>query len=132
MTFIIIHSLLASLAMSQVERLIALLEEIAVPLVTVDNATIHLVAASPSRVHIHLGGAYAGCPGNGFVERCLLAPLVNRTLPSATLEVTSGLPVPAGAQRLGADDAPGAGDVTTDDDAESAGATPRLRAGGEG
>ncbi|MCW5831989.1 MAG: hypothetical protein KIS78_06000 [Labilithrix sp.] len=135
-------SLVASGAMSQVHQLVELLEEIAVPLVSIDEATLHLVTATPARVHIHLGGAYAGCPGNGFVERSLLAPLVKRALPSATLEVTSGLPIPAGAQRLGpppatdgaraADDARGRAEDGDDGAEESADEPRRLRVGGRG
>ena len=78
----------------------AVLTSIAVPLIALDSAVLYLVAASADRVHLHLGGAYAGCPGNPFVERSLLAPLVLDVFPRATLTVTSGLPIPAGARRL--------------------------------
>lgn len=77
-----------------------LLTSIAVPLVTTDGAALYVVAASPTRVHLHLGGTYAGCPGNPFVEKSLLAPLVREVFPNASLEVTSGLPVPSTAKRL--------------------------------
>ena len=78
----------------------AVLTSIAVPLIALDSAVLYLVAASADRVHLHLGGASAGCPGNPFVERSLLAPLVLDVFPRATLTVTSGLPIPAGARRL--------------------------------
>lgn len=78
------------------------LTSIAAPLITLDQAELYLVVDSPERVHLHLGGAYAGCPGNTFVEQGLLAPLVREVYPHATLTVTSGLPVPAGAKLLNA------------------------------
>lgn len=79
-----------------------LLVSIAMPLLVVDNASLHVVLVTPTRVHLHLGGAYAGCPGNEFIERSLLAPLTREVFPSASLEVTSGLPIPAGAKALAA------------------------------
>lgn len=82
------------------EALEALLARIAVPLIAIDEATLYVVAASPEHVHLHLGGAYAGCPGNPFVEQSLLAPLVREVHPRASLTVTSGLPVPKAAKRL--------------------------------
>lgn len=82
------------------EALEALLRSIAVPLITIDRATLHLVKASPSRVHLHLGGAYSGCPGTKLVEKTLLAPLVKDVFPSAELEVTSGQPIPTGSKAL--------------------------------
>ncbi len=79
---------------------IAALREFAVPLVALDSATLHVVAASASAVHLHLGGAYSGCAGRTFVERSLLAPVIASVLPSAALTVTSGYPLPPGAKLL--------------------------------
>lgn len=76
------------------------LTTVAVPLITADEATLYVVSSSPTRVHLHLGGRYAGCPGNTFVEKSLLRPLVLEVYPNALVVVTSGAPIPAGAQRL--------------------------------
>lgn len=86
--------------MDQDSGLEASLLSIAVPLITIDSAVLYVVEATSDQVHLHLGGAYGGCPGNSFVERCLLTPLVSKAYPRATLKVTSGLPIPANARRL--------------------------------
>lgn len=86
--------------MASAGELEALLTSIALPLVALDNATLYLVTASSTRVHLHLAGAYSGCPGNGFVERTVLSPLVREVFPSAELYVSSGLPIPASAKQL--------------------------------
>ncbi|WP_146646919.1 hypothetical protein [Labilithrix luteola] len=87
---------------SAAEELEALLTSIVVPLVAIDSATLYVVTASSTRVHLHLAGAYSGCPGNAFVERTVLAPLVKQIFPSAELCVSSGVPIPPNAKLLGA------------------------------
>lgn len=77
-----------------------LLEKVAVPLLTIDRADLWIVRASESEVHLHVGGAYSGCPGVEFVRRHLFAPLVAEVYPKAELTVSSGR-VPADAQRIG-------------------------------
>lgn len=77
------------------------LVDTALPLITIDRADLYVVAESPSEVHLHLGGAYSGCPGVHFVKTHLLAPIVAEVAPKATLTVTSGLPIPKGARKLG-------------------------------
>jgi len=73
----------------------------AMPLINIDRAELYLVAESASDIHLHLGGAYSGCPGVHFVKTHLLAPIVAEVSPKATLKVTSGLPIPKGARKLG-------------------------------
>lgn len=82
------------------EALEALLVRVAVPLLTIDRAQLYIVAVSDSLVHLHLGGAYAGCPGAPFVEAHLLKPLVAQVLPRATLKMTTAHPVPRQARLL--------------------------------
>lgn len=84
--------------MEDVRSLVSALEEIVVPLLVVDNATVYVVSATTSEVHLHLGGAYSGCPACPFVERSLLGPVVASVLPKASLRVTSGSPIPNGAR----------------------------------
>lgn len=86
--------------MESPEALVDLLVSTAVPLVTIDKGELWLVNASAASVHIHLAGAYSGCPGVPYVERNLLAPLVKEVFPRATVTVSSGFPVPKGAKRL--------------------------------
>lgn len=82
------------------------LEKVAVPLLNIDNAELYVVQATASDVHLHLGGAYSGCPGVDFVTRHLLAPIVAEVLPKATLKVTSGRPIPKDARLLTSGDEP--------------------------
>ena len=81
-------------------ELVTALRAIVLPLIAIDGGTIYVATASASEVHLHLAGNYAGCPGNGFIERSLLAPIVGSVLPKAKLKVTSGLPIPRDAQLL--------------------------------
>lgn len=85
------------------DAIVSAMRDFVVPLLTIDKATIYVVEASPSRVHLHLGGAYSGCAGRVYVERGLLAPVVMSVMPKAALTVTSGLPIPAGAKLVMAD-----------------------------
>ena len=78
----------------------ALLTSIAVPLVKIDGGVLYVVDATPTRVHLHVGGAYFGCPGNPYVERSLLGPLVKEIFPTASLELTSGFTIPKEAKLL--------------------------------
>jgi len=87
-------------ASPDLNAIVEALRTIAVPLVTIDKASIYVVTETASEIHLHLSGAYAGCPGNGFVERALLGPIVKSASPKTALKVTSGLPIPAGARLL--------------------------------
>jgi hypothetical protein len=89
------------LGMESSEALVDVLTEVVVPLFTADKAELYLVVATPSEVHLHLGGAYSGGPGLEFIERGLLAPVVAGVFAKATLKVTSGFPIPKGARLLG-------------------------------
>lgn len=100
--------------MIEMDAIVSAVREFAVPLLTIDKATIYVVAVSASHVHLHLGGAYSGCAGRAYVEKGLLAPVVASVLPKATLTVTSGLPVPPGAKLITAD---GDGRSSTPDEA---------------
>ncbi|MDF2693489.1 MAG: hypothetical protein K0S65_1872 [Labilithrix sp.] len=90
--------------MEKAEALVDLLRKVAVPLFVIDRAEIYVVAASPSEVHLHLGGAYSGCPGLEFVEHGLLAPLVADVFAKASLKITSGFPLPKDARRVAIDE----------------------------
>ena len=81
-------------------KLTELLKQVAAPLITADAGELYLVKASAREVHVHLAGSYAGCPGVPYVERHLIAPLVQDIFPKADLKVSSGLPMPKGARRV--------------------------------
>jgi hypothetical protein len=79
------------------------LARIVAPLVEADEGELYLVKEEPKKLHIHLGGRFAGCPGNELVRREILEPLVRSVRPGAILELTSGALLPEGAQRIPAD-----------------------------
>ena len=76
------------------------LERLALPLLEIDDAELHMAASDANAVHLHLAGAYSGCPGVRYIESHLLAPIVKSVHPRAKLTVTSGYIIPAGAKRL--------------------------------
>ncbi len=86
--------------MAQDSALTNLLAKIVMPLLSIDDADLFVVEATASNVHLHLGGAYSGCPGVEFVTRSLLTPIVAEVFPKAMLTVSSGRPVPKGATLL--------------------------------
>jgi len=59
-----------------------------------------LVSVTAEDVHIHLGGACAGCPGAAITRDRMLEPALKTVLPKARLTVTTGFRVPEGAQKI--------------------------------
>jgi Fe-S cluster biogenesis protein NfuA len=84
------------------ERLKAALRDEVAPLVARDKGELYLVGESPERVHVHLGGVCAGCPGATLTEEYLIAPVVRTVHPGATVVVTNGASAPQGAVRIDA------------------------------
>ena len=78
----------------------SLVSDVLAPLVASDGGRLSIVDQSAERLTLHLGGAYAGCPGNTLAIRRVLEPLIRAYYPSVHLTVTSGAKVPAGAKRL--------------------------------
>lgn len=76
------------------------LREFALALVQADGGELYLVSATPDDVHLHLTGTCAGCPGATMTRERLLEPTVHGAAPKATLKVTTGYRVPAGAKKV--------------------------------
>lgn len=77
-----------------------LLEHVVAPLIEADDGELYLVAAEDQTVHLHLCGRFSGCPGNGLVTEHVLRPLIISKKPEMQLQVTSGVLIPPGAERI--------------------------------
>lgn len=69
-------------------------------LIESDEGELFLVSESPERVHVHLRGRFAGCPGTGLAVDQIIVPLIKKVRPRAVVEVSSGALLPDGASRL--------------------------------
>lgn len=76
-----------------------LLDEVLGPLVERDSGELHIVEHSSTVLTLHLGGSFAGCPGNTLAIRRVIEPIVRAQHPSVRLTITSGALVPEGATR---------------------------------
>ena len=77
-----------------------LCRDVLAPLVHADGGVLFLVSVSTEDVHVHLGGACAGCPGAAITRERMLEPALKSILPKARLTVTTGFRVPEGAQKI--------------------------------
>ncbi|HET9958436.1 MAG TPA: NifU family protein [Polyangiaceae bacterium] len=82
------------------EALLKVVREVLAPLISADQGELYLVSVTDSSVQLHLGGRYAGCPGNTLTRRRIIEPVVQNAVPHAEVVVTSGALVPAGAERI--------------------------------
>ncbi len=82
------------------ESLRELLEHVIAPLIEADGGQLRLVSYSPQEMVLHLGGRFAGCPGNDIVRRQIIAPAVKSAAPDLRLVVLAGATVPEGAEVL--------------------------------
>ncbi len=85
---------------SEVTRVTKALSEFVAALVAADGGELYVVSASLDDVHLHLSGTCAGCPGASMTTERLLGPVVQSTLPKATLKVTTGFRIPPNAKRV--------------------------------
>jgi Fe-S cluster biogenesis protein NfuA len=80
------------------DEILRVLREVLAPLVRADGGEIYLVSVNDDAVKLHLGGRYAGCPGNNLTRRQIIEPAINAVAPKAQISVTSGALVPDGAK----------------------------------
>lgn len=85
------------------ERILATLRGVVAPLVEADEGELYLIEAGPSRVRLHLRGKFSGCPGNSLVAEQVILPVLRRTYPDLTLDLSSGPLLPEGAERVRAE-----------------------------
>lgn len=87
------------------DEIVRVIHEVLAPLIQADGGVLYVVEADETVVSLHLTGRYSGCPGNTLATRRIIEPAIFAVAPSARVTVTSGVLIPAGAERI-ADSAP--------------------------
>ncbi|MGH7293571.1 MAG: NifU family protein [Polyangiaceae bacterium] len=83
------------------EQVSKICREILAPLVKTDGGEMYLVAFDGDDVHIHLAGTCAGCPGASLTADKVILPALRTAVPKVRVVLTTGIRVPAGAEKLG-------------------------------
>jgi Fe-S cluster biogenesis protein NfuA len=81
-------------------EILRVIHDVVAPLVRADGGQIYVVHADEEQVSLHLGGRFAGCPGNTLTTRRIIEPVIFTVAPHARVTVTSGAILPAGAELL--------------------------------
>jgi Fe-S cluster biogenesis protein NfuA len=79
------------------DEILTVIKEVLAPMVAADGGRLYVVQADAKQVCLHLGGRFAGCPGNQVATRRVIQPLIAAVAPQAELTVTWGRLVPMGA-----------------------------------
>jgi Fe-S cluster biogenesis protein NfuA len=74
--------------------------DVLAPLVHVDGGDFHVVRLEGDEVWLHLTGTCSGCPGVTMTRDEVLVPALRAVLPQIQVVVTTGLPMPGGAEKL--------------------------------
>jgi Fe-S cluster biogenesis protein NfuA len=82
------------------DELTKVCREILAPLVKSDGGEMYLVRFDGDDIHIHLGGACAGCPGSALTADKVMLPVLRNASPKIRVVLTTGVRVPAGAEKL--------------------------------
>jgi Fe-S cluster biogenesis protein NfuA len=82
------------------EEILRIVRQILGPLLSADGGEVYLVSADDDRLALHLGGRYAGCPGNTLAKRRVIEPAIHAVAPGAEVTITAGALVPDGAERI--------------------------------
>jgi Fe-S cluster biogenesis protein NfuA len=78
--------------------MLEVIRQVVAPLVRADGGELHIVSVDGASVALHLSGRYSGCPGNTLVRRRVIEPLIAAAVPGATVTISSGPLLPAGAK----------------------------------
>jgi Fe-S cluster biogenesis protein NfuA len=80
------------------EEILRIVHEILGPLLRADGGEVYVVRAEDDALALHLGGRYAGCPGNTLAKRRVIEPAIHAVAPEAEVTITAGALVPDGAE----------------------------------
>jgi len=83
------------------DEILRVLREVLDPLVRADGGVLYLVSLDDETVSLHLGGRFAGCPGNALARRQIIEPAIRTVAPKAQITISSGALLPAGARPVG-------------------------------
>ena len=81
----------------EIERVIF---SVLAPLVKADGGELYVVGLKEDVVELHLGGRFAGCPGNTLAKRRVIEPAILAVAPRAQIVVTAGSLLPKNAERV--------------------------------
>ena len=70
------------------------------PLIASDGGDLLLIGIDGDEVHLHLTGACSGCPGASITRDDMITPTLRSAVAQVRVVVTTGYPVPAGAEKL--------------------------------
>lgn len=82
------------------EALERVVRDVLGPLIRADGGELYVVTLDSERVCLHLGGRFAGCPGNTLTTRRVIEPLIRSVAPTADVVVTAGTLLPNGALKV--------------------------------
>jgi Fe-S cluster biogenesis protein NfuA len=82
------------------EEILRIVREVLGPLLRADGGEVYVVRVEDDRLALHLGGRFAGCPGNTLAKRRVIEPAIHAVAPGAEVTITAGALVPDGAERL--------------------------------
>lgn len=79
---------------------VRIIRDVLAPLIRADGGKVYLVSSPDKTVRLHLGGRYAGCPGNTLARRRVIEPALRAVAPELEIVITSGALVPPDAELL--------------------------------
>ncbi len=82
------------------EEILRVVRDVVAPLVRADSGSLYVVHVDADTVALHLGGRFAGCPGNTLATRRVIEPAIFTVAPRARVTITSGALVPKDAQLI--------------------------------
>jgi Fe-S cluster biogenesis protein NfuA len=82
--------------------LFSTLRDVLAPIIEADGGELYVfgLGEGNSPLRLHLGGRFAGCPGNSLVCEHIIRPTLEPLLGERAIEVSSGRLVPQGAERI--------------------------------
>ena len=82
------------------DALLGIVKDLLAPLIRADGGELYVVKVDDQSIALHLAGRYSGCPGNTLVRRRVIEPALLSAVPGAQIVITSGVLVPATAERI--------------------------------
>lgn len=88
-------------------ELFSTLKDVLAPLIEADGGELYILGepaigggADPGSIRLHLGGRFAGCPGNSLVSEHIIRPTLALVAGPREIQVSSGRLIPPGAERI--------------------------------
>ena len=82
------------------DEILRVVREVVAPLVRADGGRLYVVHLADDCLELHLGGRFAGCPGNTLATRRLIEPAILAVAPGAKVTISSGALIPKDAELI--------------------------------